>query len=442
MKKILTVGIGLFSLTLFAQKAKPVLKNTFVTTIVNEGIKNHFSEKNNDRDLVFTLDEDAKLNGEITLKNVASSSVIFKGIMKDNYLIDSAVWYENNNIVKVAHFKDKCCTSTTDYVDPTPKHLSSIKGERQGIERIYFTSKPGVLKALYTYNAGKKHGKQYEYDSLQKLVAIRTFKNGKLNDTSWVNCSRKNPDIEIYTDDVPSGAWKKYNSSGALTQTIYKAADGDSTINYGSDGKIQSIAYQSVADAMGLYTCREYDAKAMISKKYFYKNRTDSVGTCLHGIYEEYANGKMKLSGEYWLGMKVETWISYSSKGVANKWDNYVSRYDAMAAKPDNPTTTTTTTTASSVDLFPPSLSKSTITMVLESNGKVEKIFKKVQEINWELEVKSSTDYKVICNDSQLSDSEKADVISYLTSSITLVKGVRYSHKEVSFVTKYKLVFN
>src|SRR5688572_17802349 len=202
MKKVILFSASLFSIALFAQKTKPVLKSTFVSTIVNEGVKNHFSEKNNDRDLVFTIDEDAKLNGELTLKNVASSNLIFKGMMKDNHLIDSAVWYENNNIVKVAHFKDKCCTSTTDYVDPTPKHLSSIKGERQGIERVYFASKPGVLKALYSYQAGKKHGKQYEYDSLQKLVSIKTYKNGKLNDTSWTNCNRKNPDIQIYADDV------------------------------------------------------------------------------------------------------------------------------------------------------------------------------------------------------------------------------------------------
>jgi antitoxin component YwqK of YwqJK toxin-antitoxin module len=439
MKKILTLLIALPCIGSFAQKTKPVLQTTLVSTTVNEGTKNHFSDNVNKRDLTFTIDAEAKLNGEIIIKNPDNSALIFKGMMKDNYLVDSAMWYENNNLVKVVHFKDKCCSSATDYVDPTSKVLSSIKGERQGVERIYFPSNPGIPKAVYTYQGGKKHGKQYEFDSTKTLTRIRNYKDGKLHDTSFVNCHRKNPDLEIYANDVPAGVWKKHNQAGVLVEKTHKQASSDSTIYYGGDSKILSIVYKSVPE-YGLRTCREYNEKGVITKTYFLKFGGDTVGEVLHGMYEEYAGGKIKIRGEYWYGTQIETWITYNAKGAEIKWDSYTSRDVAMAVQPDV-IPVTTTQTAVAVDLFPPALSKSAITMTLESNGKIEKLFKKTEEINWELDVKSSTDYKVVCNDPQLTESERADVVSYLISSITAVKGVRYSHKEVAFVTKYKLLF-
>lgn len=439
MKKLLIITISLLGVGAFGQKTKPVLKVNLLYTVVNEGNKNHFSDNTSKRDLIFTIDAEAKLNGEITITNEANTSLIFKGMMKDNYLVDSAVWYDNNNIIKVVHFSDKCCTGTNSHVDPTPKVLAAIKGEREGIERIYHSKKPGVLKSVSHYKSGKKNGKSYEYDSTGTLKAIRTYKDDVLNDTSWINPKAKNPDMEFYTNGVPSGVWKKYNSNGGLLEVSYHSATGDSTILYGSDAKLLSIRSLSAADASYIHTGREYDSKLKLSKLYYIKDRIDTNASVLHGMYEEYTNGKISLRGEYWLGTKIETWITFNAKGGETNWENFTTRDVATSTIIEG---SPSLTTAPTVDLFPPALSKSTITMELASNGKIEKIFKKVTEINWELNVKSATDWTVTCTDAALSSQEQTDVVDYLKTCITTVKGVRYSHKEVNFTTKYKLVFN
>jgi len=438
MRKLLLLAIPLCTVGVFGQKTKPILRVNLVSTTVNEGSKNHFTDNVTKRDLIFNIDGEAKLNGEITISNSSNSSLIFKGMMKDNYLVDSAVWYDNNNIIKVVHFKDKCCTAATNYVDPTPKVLAAIKGERDGVERIYNSKKPGVLKSLTNYKAGKKQGKSYEYDSTGTLWAIRTYKDDNLHDTTWINPKSKNPDMEIYANGVPSGVWEKYNSNGGPLEVSYKMATGDSTVLYGSDAKLLSIKTRSAADN-SIHTCKEYDAKLKMSKLYYLKDRVDTNASVLHGMYEEYKNGKISLRGEYWLGTKIELWITFNAKGAEINWENFLTRDVAYATLIEG---APLGTTAVAVDLFPPALSKSTVTMELASNGKIEKIFKKVTEINWEFDVKSSTDHKVICNDPGLSEQERLDVVDYLTSCITTVKGVRYSHKEVNFITKYKLVFN
>jgi antitoxin component YwqK of YwqJK toxin-antitoxin module len=439
MRKLLLFAIPLCTVGAFGQKTKPILRANLVSTTVNEGNKNHFTDNVSKRDLVFTIDAEAKLNGEITITNDANSTLLFKGMMKDNYLVDSAVWYDNNNIVKVVHFKDKCCSNANNHVDPTPKVLSAIKGEQEGVERVYHSKKAGVLKSVSNYKSGKKHGKSYEYDSTGTLCAVRTYKDDMLHDTTWINPKRKNPDMEIYANGVPTGVWKKYNSNGGLLEVSYKSDFGDSTVLYGSDAKLLSIKTLGIADQSYTRIGREYDSKLKLSKLYYIKDRVDTNASVLHGMYEEYTNGKISLRGEYWLGTKIETWITFNAKGSETNWENFTTRDIAMSTIIEG---APKTSTAVAVDIFPPALSKSSITMELASNGKVEKIFKKTAEINWELSVKSSTDWTVTCTDPNLSTQEQTDVVDYLKSSITTVKGVRYSHKEVNFTSHYKLTFN
>jgi antitoxin component YwqK of YwqJK toxin-antitoxin module len=439
MKKIPLLLIAFCGLTVFAQKTKPVIQATFVSTTVNAGTKHHFSDNTTKRELSFTLDAEAKLNGEVTIKDVTSSALIFHGIMKDDHLVDSAMWFENNNLVRVVHFNDKCCTSKTDYVHPTSQSHNDIKGEKTGIEKLYYASKPGVLKAVNNYQSGKKHGKQFEYDSTKTLVVIRNYKDDQLHDTSFINCHKKTTDIEIYNNGVPTGAWKKYSASGTLAEVNHKSAGSDSTLYYQADAKLSKIVYRSAPDN-GLYTYREYNAKSVLTKQYFTQYRTDSLKEVLQGMYEEYTNGKISLRGEYWLGTKVETWITYNAKGSETNWESFVTRDVAMATNPGVVVIDGVIPVAAE-DIFPPVLSKASITMEFASNGKIEKLFKKTEEINWTLEVRSSTDHTVICTEKSLTDTERADVVDYITSSITTVKGVRYSHKEIPSTTQYKLVF-
>ncbi len=437
MKNIVLFTVAFYSLTLFAQKSKPTLQNTFVSTTVNEGTKNHFTDNVHKCDLTFTIDADAKLNGEITIKDAATSGIIFKGTMKDNYLIDSAMWYENNNLIKVVNFKEKCCSAPTNYVDPTPKVLSSIKGEKHGPERIFYSKPANVVKEINYYQSGKRQGKQYEYSSNGALVSIRNFKDDKLHDTSWTNCQNKVGNVEIFTNGVPTGVWKKYSATGVLTEATYKLTGTDSTLLYLADGKLQTIICKSSSEG-GMYTYREYDIKYKLTKQYYAKDRLDTIGEVMDGMYEEYTNGILILRGEYYMGQKIDIWTTYDKKGRETKSETFMTRDEAMANQKE---VLQVTNAVVAVDLFPPALSKATITMTFGSNGKIEKLFKKTQEINWSLDVKSATDYQVICNEETITENERTDVINYITSCISTVKGVRYSHKEVNFITHYKLVF-
>ncbi len=460
MKKTFLLIVSTLSLSLYAQKSTPGIQAIFVSATVNAGINHTFSEVTFKRDLVFTINENGVLNGEIMIWNTKETDMIFKGTIKDEYLIDSAMWYERNKLIKVVHFREKCCTNHKDYVDPTPKKSFSIKGEKHGIERIYNPSNPEVIKEINNYQYGKRHYRQYEFDSVQTLINVRTYKAGQLHDTSWINCHHKVSDIEVYTNDVPTGIWKKYDEMGMLAEAKHRFQDFDSTVFYLPDGKISTILFKSSSDD-GLRSCREYDGSLTLRKQYFVKERWDNGKELFEGLYlewdaqgkkakvanykfgklmgayEEYENGIIHLKGEYMLDEQVETWFTYNSKGKVIKTEFIKNREDVLITQEE----TGAVITEVAVDVFPHTINKPTISMQLTPNGKIAKLFKIAPEINWVLKVKTPTDYQVICEDERLSDKDRKDLISYLTSCIHSVKGTRYNHKEVPFSINYQLVY-
>ncbi len=461
MKKYLIFFIFIFSSALFAQKAQPAIQAVCTSIDVNVGSHNLFADATHKRDLAFTLDGNAELKGPLILTNTKTTEVIFKGTMEGTHLVDSAIWYDQGRIVRTVNFKKTCCTNNTDNVEPSLKPNAALRGERHGIERVYYSSNPDILKSRYTYESGRKVGKQYDYDSVGSVLNIRTYLNGILNDTSWLNCTNPNADIEIYKEGKPAGVWKQYDATGMLTEEKFRSEKVDSIVTYSFDGKISSV-YSKSDPFAEKHSIHEYDSKLTLRSKYFLKERWDndssyfegtymefdSLGrkakvanyafSKLTGEYEEYENGKLSKKGHYFHNEQIGTWYMYSPKGKITGTEQFKNKEDIIVSQEiiEAPIEKLV-----ALDLFPDGIVKPVITITLAPNGKIAKLLKKYPNIEWGMHVKNPTNHEIICEDSRLSKKEQEDVKKYLKISVTQVKTVHYDHKEAPFTINYQLVY-
>lgn len=459
MKKYLIIFTFSFAFAIQNQKAQSTIKATCTSIDVEAGTHHLFTDASHKRELTFTLDGNGELKGEITIKIHKTNEVIFRGNLKGEYLVDSAMWFDGGRLIKKTIFNSTCCANYSDYVEPSPKHLTCIKGQREGNEIEYYTFNPDFLHYKNSYEGGKKSGKQHEFDSTGTLLHKRTYKEGKLQDTSWLNCGNPTADIEIYNAGLPAGTWKKYDGSGTLIEEIYHLEKGDSTISYAGPGMINSIFYKSDALTDAHY-CREYDGKPTLLKQYFLKDRWDTTASYyegtylefdslgrklkvanysfsrLNGDYEEYVNGKISKKGKYFHDEQIGTWFNYNAKGKVTSSEQFKNKEDIII---DAPIFTPEIKKDVALNMFPAAIVKPTITMVLAPNGKIGKLIKKYPDIEWSFHVKTPSSHEAICDDARLSAKEKDDVQKYLKVSITTVKTIHYDHKEVPFVMHYKL---
>ena len=197
-------------------------------------------------------DGNGKKQGE-WIKKDNKGRIIYKGVFKDDYPVDTFYYYDAKGRVELkSFFSDKGEVAYSRYLYPN----GNIKAEGKYINKqkdsvwVYYTEK-GVKISEENYKNNLKHGTEKIWNKDGKTVVRATeYKNGKKYGEEFENLYSEGYYTVFYKNDKKDGDYKEYYSSKRLRQK-----------GQYSDGYKQGI-------------WEVYDSFGNIVQKLFYKNDT------------------------------------------------------------------------------------------------------------------------------------------------------------------------
>lgn len=205
-------------------------------------------------------------------KNVKKFSLPDKPNVTDAQGRKQGEWckkYENGQYVYVATFKDGKPVGTTVRYYETGKKSSELTYNADGTiyAVMYFEDEKVASKGLFTADH-QRTGKWEFYNEDGYKVALSTYKNGKLNGTSFTYFDNGAvSDESNYVDDVLHGPWFQYLPNGKRRlDTHYVNGKLDGLYKYWNvDGELSVEGYYRNGVQIGDWKIYESEA----TKKFF-----------------------------------------------------------------------------------------------------------------------------------------------------------------------------
>ncbi len=278
---------------------------------------------------------------------------------RKNYLLDGTwKFYTEQGMLylTIDYVEDKKEGQRVTYKGQNPYKIERfVADEKSGLTEVFYPN--GKIQSQTPFVNGREKGLAYEYDTVENVISLLTYKAGVLVKNQQINRrdeqnlrkglwmdfypNRELKNEGLYVNDLKHGYWKYYKNDGNLIKiekwvngVLIEDADELAKIDIRREidpqtGAIKSIGGYRNDKKEGVH--REYDINGEVIKSSIYKD-----GIILaEGIYDEqgrrqglwkyyFVTGELKEQGSFKNDKKTGTWKYFFLNGDVEQIGEYV----------------------------------------------------------------------------------------------------------------------